>query len=209
MSSFLPTVAIGIVSFIATNIDDIILLALFFSQVGHGLRNRDVVVGQYLGFIAILVVSLLGLIAGVVLPHQWTSLLGLVPIALGVRAMWDWSTLPEETGPDSPVLKQAKPRRGNPLTPFVSTGSYQVAAITLANGGDNIGTYLPIFANRPPQVGTLLVVYLLLTGVWCYLGSRLVLWTPVATVLTRYGRYMTPLVFIAIGLAILWEGRAK
>ena len=43
----------GLIAFIATNIDDIIVLLLFFSQINANFRRRHIVIGQYLGFTTI------------------------------------------------------------------------------------------------------------------------------------------------------------
>ena len=48
----------GLIAFAGTNIDDIIILLLFFSQVDANLRRRHIVFGQYLGFTAIILASL-------------------------------------------------------------------------------------------------------------------------------------------------------
>ena len=59
MDGLLTALLTGIVSFAATNTDDIFLL-LLFSQVGDNFRNRHLVAGQYLGFGALIALSVLG-----------------------------------------------------------------------------------------------------------------------------------------------------
>ena len=46
MDSLLAAVITGVAAFAATNVDDIFILMLFFSQVGGQFRNRHVVLGQ-------------------------------------------------------------------------------------------------------------------------------------------------------------------
>src|SRR5437667_12163934 len=75
----------GVVAFSATNIDDIVFLTIFFSQAS---RRWHVVVGQYLGFTALVFISLIGFFGGQVLPHQWIRLFGLAPIAVGVKKLF-------------------------------------------------------------------------------------------------------------------------
>lgn len=80
----------GILTFVATNIDDIFILVVFFSQANASLANasfrpRHVVVGQYLGFVVLVGVSLPGFLGGLVIPQPWIGILGLAPIVIGVR----------------------------------------------------------------------------------------------------------------------------
>ncbi|MFV8243369.1 cadmium resistance transporter [Mycolicibacterium peregrinum] len=121
--------------FAVTNIDDVVILALFFGQAAPS-RSASVrvVIGQYLGFIAILAVSALGAFGATMLPPQAVPYLGFLPLALGLRAAWHlWRRRRAEPGADQP----ATPPRA---------GVAQVATVTFANGGDNIGVYVPVFA---------------------------------------------------------------
>ncbi len=75
--------------FAVTNIDDILVLALFFAQ-GAGRRGngRIIATGQYLGFIAILVVAVAASLGATFLPEDAIPYLGLLPLALGIRAVF-------------------------------------------------------------------------------------------------------------------------
>src|SRR3989440_7063955 len=79
------TILIGIIAFITTNIDNLLLLILVFSQ--PDFRKRHIVIGQYLGFIVIIMVSMLGFFGKFLLPLAWIGLLGLVPIIIGIRGI--------------------------------------------------------------------------------------------------------------------------
>jgi cadmium resistance protein CadD (predicted permease) len=57
MNRLLTVLIISVTSFVATNLDDLIVLTLFFSQVNANFRTRQVVAGQYLGFTLILLAS--------------------------------------------------------------------------------------------------------------------------------------------------------
>src|SRR3954447_19611388 len=84
--------------FAVTNIDDIVILTLFFGQ-ATGVRGgaARVVLGQYLGFAAILVASVLGALGAGLLPEAAIAYLGLVPLLLGVRV--GWRVWRERSGP--------------------------------------------------------------------------------------------------------------
>jgi len=84
MTSTFAAVATGITTFVATNIDDLVLLTLFFAR---RIQPRRIVAGQYLGFSTILLVSLLGAWAAVAIPHRWVRLLGVLPLVLGLKEL--------------------------------------------------------------------------------------------------------------------------
>jgi cadmium resistance protein CadD (predicted permease) len=84
-----------------------------------------------------------------------------------------------------------------------------VAAVTIANGGDNIGIYVPLFASS--NLGRLLVmlgIFLLLIGVWCYATYKLTCQPAIAQILARYGNNLAPFVLIGLGVFIVLESNA-
>jgi cadmium resistance protein CadD (predicted permease) len=182
--------------FAVTNIDDMLILALFFGRAaGHDHAPRQVVLGQYLGFTFILTVSVAGALGATLLPESAIAYLGLLPIALGVRAgvrVWQHRANVDEE----------RETRDLP-----SVGS--VATVTFSNGGDNIGVYVPVFAAA--GVGGLSVyvaVFFVMVGVWCFLGHYLATRPIIARALSRWGHIILPVVLIAIGTLILIEGGA-
>src|SRR6476469_2184456 len=84
MSWFATAIIAGFTSFAATNIDDIIILMLFFAQVNSSFRPKHIVSGQYLGFTVLILASLPGFFGGLIVPKAWIGLLGLLPIAIGI-----------------------------------------------------------------------------------------------------------------------------
>jgi cadmium resistance protein CadD (predicted permease) len=92
------------------------------------------------------------------------------------------------------------------LASVLNPQTYRVAAVTVANGGDNIGIYVPLFASSNlPSLGAILSVFFLLVRVWCYVAYQLTSLPAVANVLTRYGRAIVPFVLIGLGIFILLE----
>jgi cadmium resistance protein CadD (predicted permease) len=88
-------------------------------------------------------------------------------------------------------------------------GVLTVATLTLANGGDNIGVYVPVFTTT--SVGGLLTyiaVFLLLVALWCLAGHYLARRPFIAGALSRWGHILLPAVLISIGLIILIQGHA-
>ena len=84
-----------------------------------------------------------------------------------------------------------------------------VAFVTFANGGDNIGVYVPVFATAGlGGMAAYLTVFLVLVAIWCLAGRYLATRQVVAKILARWGHIVLPAVLIAIGLLILIEGGA-
>ena len=84
-----------------------------------------------------------------------------------------------------------------------------VAAVTIANGGDNIGVYVPVFAT----VGTAAiiaysVVFLLLVGLLVFTAKFLTTRKGIAEILERWEHVLFPLVLIVLGIVILVSGGA-
>ncbi|MFD5757957.1 cadmium resistance transporter [Streptomyces sp. NPDC127044] len=185
--------------FTVTNIDDILILALFFAQgAGHRGSTRRIVLGQYLGFAAILAVAVAAAFGATFLPEAAIPYLGLLPLALGLKAAWQaWKDRREGGGGEEEQAKEGGP---SPL---------EVAAVTFANGGDNIGVYVPVFATAGiGGMGVYAVVFLVLVAVWCFAGRFFATRPVIAKALARWGHILLPLVLIAIGLLILIEGGA-
>ena len=85
MTDFFSLIGIRISAFVATNIDDIFVLMLFFSN--PKFRMRQVVIGQYLGIGLLVVISTIGSLIALVVPQYIIGLLGLIPISIGSS---DW-----------------------------------------------------------------------------------------------------------------------
>ncbi|HEX7307701.1 cadmium resistance transporter [Lentzea sp.] len=171
--------------FAVTNVDDLVILALFFSRARS---VWQVVAGQYLGFAGILAVAVLGALGASLLPEQFRPWLGLIPLALGLKAAW---SLWRDSGGDD--------------EPAEAPGLLAVAGVTLANGGDNIGVYVPVFTVAD-SLWLYVVVFLLLVGVWCLAGWFLASRQVVAGALAKWGHVALPVVLVVIGLLVLFSG---
>ena len=78
----------AVAAFAATNVDDFLLLVFYYSRAAAGdLRVKDVVFGQFLGFTLLCAVSGLGAGLGTFVPLRHLSLIGLLPLFLGVRRL--------------------------------------------------------------------------------------------------------------------------
>lgn len=179
------TAAAAAVVFAATDIDDIVLLTLFFVAARTTGRPRtwQIVAGQYLGIGALALASTVVAAGLLVVPDPWTGLLGLLPIALGVRALR---------------------RSDDDDSPTVVTGMLGVAGVTIANGADNVAVYVPVFrALGVADSAVFLLVFVLLIALWCAAGAWLGGHRRVVRLVERAGHWLVPTIFIAIGLVIL------
>jgi cadmium resistance protein CadD (predicted permease) len=83
-----------------------------------------------------------------------------------------------------------------------------VAGVTFANGGDNIGVYVPVFATAGTGgISVYVIVFLVLVAVWVAAGRYFATRPVIAKALSRWGHILLPIVLIGIGVLILFEGR--
>ena len=176
---------------------------MFFGQVA-GVRGgaARVAAGQYLGFAAILTASVIGAFGAGLLPESWLPYLGLLPLSLGLRAAWRLRRERRDGTDEHPAADDDAEAGGG-------VGLLSVAGVTLANGGDNIGVYVPVFTVVGPSGQIVFAsVFLVLVAVWIVAGKFLATRPPVARALARWGHVLLPVVLIGIGIVILVEGGA-
>ena len=187
--------AVGL--FIATNIDDIIVLSLFFARgAGQARTTLRILAGQYLGFAGILAASILVTLgADAFLPTEVIPYFGLIPLALGLWAAWQaWQ------GNDDDDDAKVSGKNVSVLT---------VAGVTFANGGDNIGVYVPVFLSvDTATVIIYCVVFLILVAGLVLLAKFVATRPPIAEILERWEHVLFPIVLIGLGTFILVSGGA-
>lgn len=189
--------AIGL--FLATNIDDIIVLSLFFARgAGQCGTTTRILAGQYLGFVGILGAAVLvSLGAGAFLPPEVIPYFGLIPLALGLWAAWQAWRRRHDDDDDEAKIEGKK------------VAVWAVAGVTFANGGDNIGVYVPVFLNvGPAAVVAYCVVFLALVAVLVIVAKFIATRRPIAEILERWEHVLFPLVLIGLGVFILISGGA-
>ena len=188
--------AIGL--FAVTNIDDIIVLSLFFAR-GAGQRGTTarILAGQYLGFAGILGAAVLVTMgAGAFLPSTASPYFGLIPLCLGLWAAWQAWRGDDDDDDEAKVAGK-------------KVGVGTVAGVTFANGGDNIGVYTPVFLSvEPLAVVAYCVIFLALVAVLVALAKYVATRPPIAEVLERWEHILFPIVLIGLGIAILVSGGA-
>jgi cadmium resistance protein CadD (predicted permease) len=198
MTSFLSELGIGIVVFASTNIDDMFVLAAFFAD-PHRSR-RSIVVGQYLGIGALVAASAVAALLALAVPEGWVALLGLAPLLLGLSKLGALRRVAVESATEGEISMNGQQRSaGGGLW----SQALAVAGTTVANGGDNIGVYVPLFASALDAMATYAITFAVMTGAWCGLGYLLVNNRFVGGSMRRYGHILLPVVLIGLGLYIL------
>jgi cadmium resistance protein CadD (predicted permease) len=213
MSWLEGTILTGVATAVATTFDDNIYLTLFFGKVNRSFRPRHVVIGEYLGFSTLVGISLVGFLGGLAIPHVWIGLLGFLPMMIGISHLL--SREQEETiqtvsaSLDAKSTRRSKSQNQSFWATLRDPQTYRVSAVTIANGGNNIGIYVPLFASSTlPSLAVILCVCYLTVGLWCFLSYHLTRQPGITFVMARYARKVLPFVLIWIGLSIVLENQS-
>lgn len=183
------------VVFASTDIDDLVLLTAFFGDAR--LRRGAIVAGQYLGIGTLTAASAAAALAALAVPPHWPSLLGAIPLALGLWKLWEL-VRHVDNGQQPAGVERAGGSRSQVLA---------VAAVTVANGGDNLSVYIPLFASNPQGVPLFVIVFAVMTALWCAAGYAFVRHPAGAALMQRSGHLILPVVLIVLGAWILWDAR--
>jgi cadmium resistance protein CadD (predicted permease) len=180
------SIGIGALAFASTNIDDLVMLIGFFVDAAY--RPRQIVLGQFVGIGVVIVVSLLGSLVAQIASTAYVGLLGLVPIALGVKKL---------------VSVDGGGQYSHRL-PMAASNIVTVAVVTVANGADNLSLYIPLFAVHSGAEVTLFVaIFLVMTALWCGAGYALGSNRLLGIAAQRWGSDALPYILIALGIYIL------
>ena len=189
METGFATLLLAAALFAATDVDDLFLLVAFFAD--PRLRARDVIAGQFLGIGALVAASLAVALLTLAVPLAYVGVLGLVPIGMGIARL---------VALRKPAQDEAPEGRG------AVRGALAVAAVTVANGGDNLGVYIPLFAVRPAfDIAVIIAVFVVMTALWCVLARALVHHPALGAPIRRHAPWLTPLVLIAVGLLVIHD----
>jgi cadmium resistance transport/sequestration family protein len=191
----LSTIAAAVGLFVATNLDDIVVLTVLFAVAARGtsrLRGWQIVAGQYLGLVTLIAVSFLAALGLTIVPDEWVGLLGLIPLAIGVLALVRTLRGKDDDDEAESALK--------------AVGLLGVAGITIANGGDNIAIYTPVFRTiSTTDALVTIAVFLVLLALWCLLARAIGTNEKVTEGLEKVEHWLVPVVFIGLGVFILIE----
>ncbi|GHN19307.1 MULTISPECIES: CadD family cadmium resistance transporter [Lactobacillus] len=187
--------AIGV--YISTSIDYLIVLIILFAQLSQNKQKWHIYAGQYLGTGLLVGVSLVAAYIVNFVPEAWmVGLLGLIPIYLGIRFAIVGEGEEEEKEEIIERLEQSK----------ATQLFWTVTLLTIASGGDNLGIYIPYFASLDwAQTLVALLVFAIGVIIFCELSRVLSSIPLISETIEKYERIIVPLVFILLGLYIMYE----
>lgn len=176
---------------LSTSIDYIVLLVLLFSKAKTKLEKQEVYLGQLVGVLLLILASFVISRFAHLLPEEWMiGLLGLVPIILGILAIFDDDA-------DNEIEEKMSSQSMKILS---------VIALSLASGGDNLGIYSPFFSSLSVTEIVLTSLVILSTTIGLsYMADRFGSLKSITKFVETYEKIIVPTVFILLGLYILIE----
>lgn len=185
-------VAISIVSFIATNLENQLILLAYLHHPQYPVRAISV---GYVGATGLILSASYGLSQMTqVMPSSSIHYLGILPICLG-----GWELLKLILGSKDPCSETEY------KTEKVSTShrAISVGAATMASGGDTLVVFTSLFADTRYSADLVIVS----TGIgmallWIALARWLLGHVWISTQLNRFGHLLLPLFLIGIGVYI-------
>ena len=190
---FGKSVGIACSSFAITNIDDMFVLVTFFSEASTSktMTPLRITLGQYIGFTVIIIISMIGFGVSLALPSEPIGFLGLLPFLMGVWKLFSLLLSEEEEEPELPNVAGLK-------------SILKVSVITVMNGGDNIGTYVPLFSQaKGAEIAVYVVTYYILLGVWCLAALLVMRQKHVLRLTQKYMGWVIPFLFLGLGMYII------
>src|ERR687889_2229361 len=117
---FFSILGIGATAFVATNIDDLLILIAFFAN-SHRFPLPQIVLGQYAGMGALLAISIVGSLIALIVPDSLIGLIGIFPIAIGIRELLELLKNGDnnEEEEESAAKQLLQSRRGRRLTAYL------------------------------------------------------------------------------------------
>ncbi|MDK7970417.1 CadD family cadmium resistance transporter [Staphylococcus epidermidis] len=192
----IQTIVTAAILYIVTALDLLVILLMFFARAKTRKEYRDIYIGQYVGSVALIVISLFFAFVLNYVPEKWIlGLLGLIPIYLGIKvAIYD----------DCEGEKRAKKELNEKgLSKLVGT----VAIVTIAScGADNIGLFVPYFVTLSvTNLFITLFVFLILIFFLVFTAQKLANIPGVGEIVEKFSRWIMAVIYIALGLFIIIE----
>ena len=182
---------LGVWLFAVTHLDTLVAIGAFCAD--NDYRTWEVFVGHYLGFCLGLGAAVVGALVASELFQEWTFLLGLVPLGLGLWGLL--SSPPETTVEQSPTVPD----------PAGRIGVVTVAGIGLS--GENIAVFVPFFADLSTGVLALIVaLYVVGAGVVFLVALLVVYRFATEGIPDRLDRWLVPTVLVVIGSYVVATG---
>ena len=194
----IQNVVTSIILYSGTAVDLLIILMLFFAKRKSRKDIINIYLGQFLGSVSLILLSLLfAFVLHYIPSKEILGLLGLIPIFLGLKVLLLGDS-------DGEAIAKDGLRKDNKNLIFL------VAMITFAScGADNIGVFVPYFitlnlANLIVALLTFLVMIYLLV----FSAQKLAQVPSVGETLEKYSRWFIAIVYLGLGIYILIENNS-
>ena len=194
----IQNVVTSIILYSGTAVDLLIILMLFFAKRKSRKDIINIYLGQFLGSVSLILVSLLFAFVLYYIPSkEILGLLGLIPIFLGLKVLLLGDS-------DGEAIAKDGLRKDNKNLIFL------VAMITFAScGADNIGVFVPYFTtlNLANLIVTLLT-FLVMIYLLVFSAQKLAQVPSVGETLEKYSRWFIAVVYLGLGMYILIENNS-
>ena len=194
----IQNVVTSIILYSGTAVDLLIILMLFFAKRKSRKDIINIYLGQFLGSVSLIFLSLLfAFVLNYIPSKEILGLLGLIPIFLGLKVLLLGDS-------DGEAIAKDGLRKDNKNLIFL------VAMITFAScGADNIGIFVPYFItlNLANLIVTLLT-FLVMIYLLVFSAQKLAQVPSVGETLEKYSRWFIAVVYLGLGMYILIENNS-
>ena len=194
----IQNVVTSIILYSGTAVDLLIILMLFFAKRKSRKDIINIYLGQFLGSVSLILLSLLfAFVLNYIPSKEILGLLGLIPIFLGLKVLLLGDS-------DGEAIAKDGLRKDNKNLIFL------VAMITFAScGADNIGVFVPYFTtlNLANLIVTLLT-FLVMIYLLVFSAQKLAQVASVGETLEKYSRWFIAVVYLGLGMYILIENNS-
>ena len=194
----IQNVVTSIILYSGTAVDLLIILMLFFAKRKSRKDIINIYLGQFLGSVSLILLSLLfAFVLHYIPSKEILDLLGLIPIFLGLKVLFLGDS-------DGEAIAKEGLRKDNKNLIFL------VAMITFAScGADNIGIFVPYFTTlNLADLMVALLTFLVMIYLLVFSAQKLAQLPSVGETLGKYSRWFIAVVYLGLGIYILIENNS-
>ena len=194
----IQNVVTSIILYSGTAVDLLIILMLFFAKRKSRKDIINIYLGQFLGSVSLILLSLLfAFVLNYIPSKEILGLLGLIPIFLGLKVLLLGDS-------DGEAIAKDGLRKDNKNLIFL------VAMITFAScGADNIGVFVPYFITlNLANLIVALLTFLVMIYILVFSAQKLAQVSSVGETLEKYSRWFVAVVYLGLGIYILVENNS-
>ena len=194
----IQNIVTSIILYSGTAVDLLIILMLFFAKRKSRKDIINIYLGQFLGSVSLILLSLLFAFVLHYIPSKGIlGLLGLIPIFLGLKVLLLGDS-------DGEAIAKDGLRKDNKNLIFL------VAMITFAScGADNIGIFVPYFITlNLADLIVALLTFLVMIYLLVFSAQKLAQLPSVGETLEKYSRWFIAVVYLGLGIYILIENNS-